>query len=530
VALPKGTPALRGRTIAFVLGELAAGRVETVGRKVPGTSYGAPSLSSVKVPGTLYGAGDAGANQVPGTLYRAGDAGSADQVPGTLYGAADAGANQVPGTLYGAGDAGRDQVPGTLYGAGDAGSDQVPGTLYGASDAAVPDTLYAATPEIPAGDAGLEASFPDAGPPGSPVEFAVIPAFGINALVGNFNRNVFALGLLAERSTFLDGFALAPVSLVDVDTQGLQIGGLAAFTTNAVTGAQLSAGVAWTSTLTGLQLGALSFAGQRADGAQLGVVNLARGLSGVQIGAVNVGWHAGAVQLGAFVSWADELAGGQVGALSYVEGTLTGVQLGVVNRARSVVGGQLGAVNLTGNATGAQLGLVNVAKHVTGLQLGLVNVASSSAVPIGLLNLIEDEPMRVVLRVGSAAFGQAAVRLGGTYLYSFLTAGWTPRSTIRWGGGVGTHLGRGPGWFFEGELSGVSLWTVTTPGSWATQVAVGAEAHVGYQVASRLAIFLGVGGELIFAPPNVGPGLSLIGFALNPTMTAAPLVTLGVVL
>jgi hypothetical protein len=191
---------------------------------------------------------------VPGTFFDAGAASTerpSEHVPGTF---SDAGADQVPGTLYGVADAGAEQVPGTFF---DAGPDQVPGTFSDAGPDQVPDTLYVAAPEIPSGDAGLAATAPDAGPTfGSPVEFALIPAFGLNALFGNSNRNVFALGLLAERSTFLDGFALAPVSLVDVDTQGLQIGGLAAFTTNSVTGAQLSAGVAGTSTLTGFQLGA----------------------------------------------------------------------------------------------------------------------------------------------------------------------------------------------------------------------------------------------------------------------------------
>jgi hypothetical protein len=318
--------------------------------------------------------------------------------------------------------------------------------LYGdAGNLKVPDTLYGDTLST------------DAGELGSPVELALIPSIGVNALVGTPNRNHFVLGLLAARSTWLDGVAFAPVSLVDDVARGLQVGGLMAFDRGALFGVQLSAGVSWTSAqAAGLQFGSFTFAGK---------------LAGVQLGAANV----------------------------------------------------------TGDAQGVQVGFLNVAGKMRGVQLGVVNIASSAAVPIGLINLIEDEPMRFVLRVGSGAFGQGAVRLGGTFLYSFLTAGWTPRSTLRWGGGLGTHVGHGRGWFLEVELSGLSLWTLTTPGSWATQVSIGLEVHVGYQIASRLGIFLGLGTEVIFAPPGLGPGLSLLAFPVSDTRTVAPLATLGVV-
>ncbi len=492
--LPTGAASLRARTVAFVLGELAAGRVMSAPPPRPSPPRPRePGPPLVEARPLLDGAGaDAGAPSAAPALVQAEpllpDAGV--RVPS----AAPSEPLSAPALV---------QAEPPLLSVGVDAGVRLPSAAP--SEPLTAPALVEAAP-LPL-DAGVVA--PDAGVlaqptwSGSPVELAVVPPLDVNELVGRPARNVFALGLLATRSTWLDGLGLAPVSLVDEDTRGVQLGALAAWTHASLTGLQLSAAVSWTSgALLGVQLSPVSLAGSL-EGAQLGVLNLTSDVTGFQLGVLNVGR------------------------------VVQGAQLGVVNVATGpgarLHGLHLGAVNVSGDVDGAQLGLLNVGRVVRGVQLGLVNVAHASTVPIGLINLIDEQPMRVVLRVGTSALVQTALRLGGEYLYSFLTVGWTPRSTLRWGGGVGTHLGRGPGWFLEFELGGASAWTLEVVNSWANQVAVSAEAHVGYQVAPRFAIFASLGTELVFAPPGVGPTLNLIGLPLSATTTLSPTAFLGVI-
>jgi hypothetical protein len=150
---------------------------------------------------------------------------------------------------------------------------------------------------------------------GSPVEVALVPAFGINALLGVPALNHLALGILASRSTWLDGVALGPVTFVEHHTRGLQLSALVSYTGGDVTGVQLAGGVSWTEGhVRGLQLGITCFSGP---------------LDGLQIGLLNVG------------------------------GDVSGVQLGVVNLARTVTGVQVGLLNVARSST-APVGLFNL--------------------------------------------------------------------------------------------------------------------------------------------------------------------------
>lgn len=128
---------------------------------------------------------------------------------------------------------------------------------------------------------------------------------------------------------------------------------------------------------------------------------LAAGLEGLELGGgVNVlGRYACGVQL--------------AGAGNVVTGNVHGAQIA-------------GAANVaTGTVTGVQLaGLVNVAGRVRGLQLGVVNVARSSDVSIGLFSYLQEGRTHVDAWV-AAESGIAAVALkhGGAYWHSLYGVG-----------------------------------------------------------------------------------------------------------
>ena len=75
----------------------------------------------------------------------------------------------------------------------------------------------------------------------------------------------------------------------------------------------------------------------------------------------------------------DVLAGAQVGIYNTAgRADLVGLQLGLINEARSVRGVQVGIVNLAESVCGIQFGLVNRAETAYGFQVGGVNVIRES--------------------------------------------------------------------------------------------------------------------------------------------------------
>lgn len=215
--------------------------------------------------------------------------------------------------------------------------------------------------------------------------------------------------------------------------------------------------------------------------------------------------------------------------VNWTSGHVRGVQIGTTSFAGPLDGAQLGLLNIAGDTTGAQVGVVNIARSVTGVQVGLINVARSSVAPIGLLNFVDDTPWRFAVQVSESSLFTAEMKMGGRVLYSVLSAGWTPRATFRLGGGLGARLGNGPGWYAEVQALAVVLFDTRRPSSWTNQLAVLAQLNVGYQLASRLAIFAGTGVQVLLTPADSpGSQYALFSFSISPTVTLVPMVVLGV--
>ena len=157
---------------------------------------------------------------------------------------------------------------------------------------------------------------------------------------------------------------------------------------------------------TGLDLGLANRATGDFTGLAIGGVNIADGrFRGGQVGLVN--WNSQSDR-----EWPDRSIGAQLGLLNYAD-SFCGLQSGLVNiSGNSVVGAQSGLVNCANDVQGVQLGYdfvfgVNVVSGtLSGLQLGLVNYAESvdGGLQIGLINIIARNGWLPVLPIVNGHF------------------------------------------------------------------------------------------------------------------------------
>jgi hypothetical protein len=470
--LPAGTATVRARTIAFVLGELAVGRVPVERRDAGNHPQGIDS-TGLSRNGGAGAAGphgeDGGAEAGAGVRVASAADGGGTSAPGArVTSSAESGEPATPGSrAASAADGGSSPAAARLASAADGGTSPA-GELTFAAPADSPDagrsTANAPPSESPAADGGRRAPGPELAPPllaanvhTNPVDLAILPYFSLNQLLGTPARNYLAIALLAQDSTWLDGLAVAPVSYVEEDVRGVQLSALVSRTQHDVTGAQLSFGVNWTS------------------------------------------------------------------------GRVRGVQIGSTSFAGPVEGLQLGLLNIAGDVSGAQVGLINIARSVSGVQVGLFNIARSSVAPVGVINVIDDTVWRFAFELSESSLITGEMKLGGQVLYSVVSIGWAPRGTFRLGGGIGAHIGHGHGWYFEVEALALSLWDTHRASSWADQLSVGLRVNVGYQVGDRIALYAGTGAQLLFTPAtSPGAQFALWSLTLSPTVTLVPAAAAGV--
>lgn len=96
-----------------------------------------------------------------------------------------------------------------------------------------------------------------------------------------------------------------------------------------------------------------------------------------------VGWSEGAFQFAGILNRsAGDFAGLQAAfAANITDGTITGFQCGLVNRAARLDGLQIGFFNIAETGSGVQIGVWNSAQSLEGLQIGLGNYNADSSIP-----------------------------------------------------------------------------------------------------------------------------------------------------
>ncbi|MEO0331208.1 MAG: hypothetical protein AAF223_05915, partial [Bacteroidota bacterium] len=163
--------------------------------------------------------------------------------------------------------------------------------------------------------------------------------------------------------------------------------------------------------LNGIQFSSLmNYVRGRASGGQMALgANIAKkSMTGAQLGGL-LNYSGGlllGVQLGSLVNIAKgSTMGAQIAPYNYTFRELSGFQVGLVNRAKTIEGKNsvqegastgvlLGLVNFSGVMNGLQIGLINVSGDNQGTNIGLINVyrtprkkGKPDSTPFGLLNI-----------------------------------------------------------------------------------------------------------------------------------------------
>ena len=146
----------------------------------------------------------------------------------------------------------------------------------------------------------------------------------------------------------------------------------------------------------GIQIsGFMNFVRGESAGIQItgGFNNVYRNSSGFHLAGLSnsAGGNMIGVQMAGLYNYTKRLIyGGQIGAINMGGGMLSGFQVGLVNRAKTLDGK---AMSVSAASKGLQLGLINYSQTNSGIQIGLINRAKKmTGVQIGLINFFKPGP------------------------------------------------------------------------------------------------------------------------------------------
>lgn len=255
-------------------------------------------------------------------------------------------------------------------------------------------------------------------------QFSLFPGIGTNGIHSGSYFNKFSFNLFGGLSAGNQILEVGAITNVNIKSAtGIQLAGLANIIgTNAFI--NLSETEERTLIITddfesnnkGIQIaGFMNYVRNHSTGIQLaGVFNVVGGdLKGAQVAGIgnssgnSTNGYSSGFQLAGLYNIAKESIGGfQISSLfNYTDGQLSGVQLGLINKARIIKGKhtlpptkakglQLGLVNFSKEMDGTQIGLINFGGVALGKQFGLINFFSkyptkertNKNTPVGLLN------------------------------------------------------------------------------------------------------------------------------------------------
>jgi hypothetical protein len=354
-----------------------------------------------------------------------------------------------------------------------------------------------------------------------PVAFSVVPFLSTAGAGVAYDVTHLSLNLFGGVAQSVRGVELGPfVNVVRGDLIGLQH----TLGVNVVGGSMFGFQFAGIGNFGSFEAMGLQIAGAvnqvEGDAAALqiaGVVNYVDGdAEGAQVtlgGNVATGDAAG-LQVGAANVVGGELAGAQIGGVNLALGPSAGLQVGGLNLAGSLAGSQIGYVNLAGDLAGAQLGGVNLGRRVRGLQVGLVNLAEEvEGESLGLLSLIGNGYHKFEVFASDVALLNVAVKLGGHYLYTILSFGYSPLGARSWwfpGVGMGVHVPLPHRLSLDADLSAHFLALGAAGPRPDERMLFGSRLQVGLDIFDHFGLFLGVtvhamAGELAEISPLMLP-------------------------
>ncbi len=255
-------------------------------------------------------------------------------------------------------------------------------------------------------------------------QFSLFPGISTNGIHSGSYFNKFSLNLFGGLSAGNQILEIGTISNVNIKTAtGIQLAGLANIVgTNAFINLSESEERTliikdeFESNNKGIQFaGFLNYVRNHSTGIQFaGAFNVVGGdFKGAQIAGIgnssgnSTNGYSSGLQLAGFYNISKEAIGGfQVSSLfNYTDGQLSGLQLGLINKARIIKGKhtlpptkakglQFGLVNFSKEMDGTQIGLINFGGNALGKQFGLINFFAkyptkeqvNKNTPVGLLN------------------------------------------------------------------------------------------------------------------------------------------------
>ena len=196
---------------------------------------------------------------------------------------------------------------------------------------------------------------------------SLLPPISTNKLLSFHTRNTISLNIIGGNSKGLNGVEIGGVyNYDDGDVYGVQVAGVVNAVSEDVVGTQIS--------------GVMNAVKGNVKGVQVaGVINNNDSITeGIQISGVYQKTHTlRGLQIGGLYNRAVKAIGGQIsGLINTVDSATTFLQIaGLYNHAANIKGIQIsGLVNTCDTLTGLQIGIFNRANHVKkGLSIGLIN-------------------------------------------------------------------------------------------------------------------------------------------------------------
>ncbi len=219
----------------------------------------------------------------------------------------------------------------------------------------------------------------------------LLPMVGTSAAMQGSDRRAISLGLLGTYAGAVDGVELSLGLNIDrLSMDGVQWGAFGNLVGTDVDGVQLAGG--------------LNLVGGSVDGIQLssGVSLVGGSVDGVQA--------AGGANITALDVDGMQVAGG----LNITGGVVNGVQAA-------------GGLNIAGGIDGLQVAPLNYTTgHVDGVQLGVINIARTSDLSLGVINIIWNGRTHLDAWADESGFGYAAFKHGGERFHYIYAVGYRP--------------------------------------------------------------------------------------------------------
>jgi len=197
------------------------------------------------------------------------------------------------------------------------------------------------------------------------------------------------------------------------------------------------------------------------------------------------------------------------GLTNTVKGDYIGIQTAGISNFNTgdYFGGQFAGITNTtlGNLTGMQAGLINKAKKVNGLQVGLINIADEfeTGIPIGLFSFIKNGFHALDIEHNESVYGNLNLKLGVKHFYNIFKFGYMPKKGhehITYGYGVGSMVSITDNFKLSLDVTGNHI--VANPNVFKIDFLAKTDLNLRYHLTKNIGFFAGPSFNIYFSENN----------------------------